>query len=89
MKSYIFLDRICFFAHHGVGEQETLAGNEFTVSLRLQVNIAPAIQTDDVADTVSYADVYELSKRNPPMGADIEAAGIEICISREATAIAT
>lgn len=126
MKSYIFLDRICFFAHHGVGEQETLAGNEFTVSLRLQVNIAPAMQTDDVADTVSYADVYEavkaemkvpskllehvggrivkrlfgdfpqienielkLSKRNPPMGADIEAAGIEICISREATAIAT
>ena len=111
MKSYIFLDRICFFAHHGVGEQETLAGNEFTVSLRLQVNIAPAMQTDDVADTVSYADVYEavkaemkvpskllehvggrivkrlfgdfpqienielkLSKRNPPMGADIEAA---------------
>ena len=108
MKSYIFLDRICFFAHHGVGEQETLAGNEFTVSLRLQVNIAHAMQTDDVADTVSYADVYEavkaemkipskllehvggrivkrlfgdfpqienielkLSKRNPPMGADI------------------
>ena len=117
MKSYIFLDRICFFAHHGVGEQETLAGNEFTVSLRLQVNIAHAMQTDDVADTVSYADVYskllehvgggrivkrlfgdfpqienielKLSKRNPPMGADIEAAGIEICISREATAIAT
>lgn len=120
MKSYIFLDRICFFAHHGVGEQETLAGNEFTVSLRLQVNIAHAIQTDDVADTVSYADVYEavkaemkipskllehvggrivkrlfgdfppiedielkLSKRNPPMGADIEAAGIEIHTSRQ------
>lgn len=62
MKSYIFLDRICFFAHHGVGEQETLAGNEFTVSLRLQVNITPAMQTDDVADTVSYADVYEAVK---------------------------
>ena len=126
MKSYIFLDRICFFAHHGIGEQETLAGNEFTVSLRLQVNIAHAMQTAVVADTVSYADVYEavkaemkvpskllehvggrivkrlfgdfpqienielkLSKRNPPMGADIEAAGIAICISREATAIAT
>ena len=62
MKSYIFLDRICFFAHHGIGEQETLAGNEFTVSLRLQVNIAHAMQTDDVADTVSYADVYEVVK---------------------------
>ena len=80
MKSYIFLDRICFFAHHGIGEQETLAGNEFTVSLRLQVNgDFPQIENIEL----------KLSKRNPPMGADIEAAGIEICISREATAIAT
>lgn len=115
MTSYIFLDRIRFFAYHGVGEQETLAGNEFTVSLRLKVDIGQAIQTDDVADTVSYADVYEavkaemmipskllehvggrivkrlfddfpqiesielkLSKRNPPMGADIEAAGVDL-----------
>ena len=111
MKSYIFLDRICFFAHHGVGEQETLAGNEFTVSLRLQVNIAPAIQTVKAEMKVPskllehvggrivkrlFGDFpqienieLKLSKRNPPMGADIEAAGIEICISREATAIAT
>lgn len=119
MTSYIFLDQIHFFAHHGVGEQETLVGNEFTVSLRLKVNIEHAMQTDDVADTVSYADVYEavkaemiipskllehvcgrivsrlfrefpqienielkLSKRNPPMGADIEAAGVEIHCDR-------
>ena len=115
-----------FFAHHGVDRQETLVGNEFVVSLRLKVDIGHAMQTDDVTDTVSYAEVYEavkkemeipskllehvggrivkrlfddfpqienielkLSKRNPPMGADIEAAGIEICISRETTAIAT
>lgn len=119
MNSYIFLDRICFFAHHGVGEQETLVGNEFTVSLRLKVDIEHAMQTDDVMDTVSYADVYEavkaemiipskllehvcgrivsrlfrefpqienielrLSKRNPPMGADIEAAGVEINVEK-------
>ena len=126
MTSYIFLDTLRFFAPHGVGEQETVVGNEFTVSLRLPVDIRRAAETDDVADTVSYADVHtavkaemdipskllehvggrivkrlfgdfpqienielKLSKRNPPMGADIEAAGIEICISREATAIAT
>lgn len=119
MNSYIFLDNIRYFAHHGVGEQETLVGNEFTVSLRLQVDIRRASETDDVADTVSYADVYEavkaemsipskllehaarriidrlfhdfpqieeitlrLAKRNPPMGADIEVAGVEICRHR-------
>lgn len=115
MTSYILLDNLRFFAHHGVGRQETIVGNEFTISLRLKVNIQRAMHTDNVADTVSYADVYELVKqefsvpskllehvsgriinklfksfpqieeiemklikRNPPMGADIEAAGIEI-----------
>ena len=81
-----------------------------------QVECAPA---DDVANTVSYADVYEavkeemaipskllehvcgrivkrlfhdfpavesidlkLSKRNPPMGADLDAAGVEVHCDR-------
>lgn len=119
MNSYIFLDNMRFFAYHGVGEQERLVGNEFTVNLRLKVDIQRAAETDDAADTVSYADVYEavksemslpskllehisgriihrlfrdfpqieeielkLSKRNPPMGADIEAAGIEVTQTR-------
>lgn len=119
MISYIFLDNLRFFARHGVGAQETLVGNEFTVSLRLQVDIWRAAETDDVADTVSYADVYEavkaemdipskllehvcgrivdhlfasfsqikeielkLAKRNPPMGADIGAAGVELRLKR-------
>ena len=63
MSSYIFLDRIRFFAHHGVGRQETLVGNEFVVSLRLKVDIGHAMQTDDVTDTVSYAEVYEAVKK--------------------------
>ncbi len=115
MESYITLDSLRFFAHHGVGPQETLAGNEFCINLRLAVDLERAMQTDDVADTVSYADVFEavkaemavpskllehvagriisrlfqdfppiteitlkLTKRNPPMGADIESAGVEI-----------
>ena len=116
------MNDIRFFGHHGVGQQETLIGNEFIVNLRLKVNLTCAMQTDNVADTVSYADVYEavkaemaipsrllehvcgriadrlfkdfplieeielkLSKRNPPMGADIEAAGIELSIQRKLT----
>ena len=62
MVSYIYLDNLRFFAHHGVGEQETLVGNEFTVSLRLKVDIQRAMHTDNVADTVSYADMYETVK---------------------------
>ncbi|MDO4164135.1 MAG: dihydroneopterin aldolase [Bacteroides sp.] len=119
MKSYIFIDDVRFYAYHGVGQQETLVGNEFTISLRMQVNITQAAETDDVKDTVSYAEVYasvkdemdvpsrllehvagrivkrlfsdfptiesielKLAKRNPPMGADVRAAGVEICCQR-------
>ena len=94
--------------------------SEFGGRMRLKVDIEHAMQSDDVTDTVSYAEVYEtvkkemeipskllehvggrivkrlfgdfppiedielkLSKRNPPMGADIEAAGIEIHTSRQ------
>lgn len=119
MQSYIFLDNMHFYAYHGVGEQETLIGNEYIINLRLQVDITQAAATDCVEDTVSYADVHQavkeemtipskllehvagrivrrllndfpaiqqveikLAKRNPPMGADIEVAGIEICSNR-------
>lgn len=119
MKSYIFIDDVRFYSYHGVGQQETLVGNEFTISLRMQVNITQAAATDDVAGTVSYAEVYasvkaemdvpsrllehvagrivkrlfcdfpliesielKLSKRNPPMGADVRAAGVKICCKR-------
>lgn len=119
MKSYIFLDQLKFYAFHGVGAQETLVGNEFTVDLRLKVDISRAAQTDEVNDTVSYADVFEavkaemnipskllehvagrivkrlfqdfktiesielkLTKRNPPMGADLLSAGVELQYER-------
>ena len=116
---YILLKDLRFQARHGVGAQETLVGNEFTVNLRLRTDLTRAVQTDDVADTLSYADVFEavrdemsrpsqllehvagriarrlfqdfpaldaielkLMKRNPPMGADIDSAGVELALER-------
>ena len=120
MKSYIFLDTLRFYAYHGVCPQEKVVGNEYTVSLRLKVDISKAMNSDSVDDTVNYAEVYErikaemaipsqliehvanriiqrlfkdfptieqialkLSKRNPPMRADIDAAAIEVIIERQ------
>lgn len=119
MHGYIVLKGLCFYARHGVGAQETLVGNEFTVDLRLRTDLTKAIETDEVNDTLSYADVFEavkdemsrpsrllehvagriarrlfhdfpaldeiglkLMKRNPPMGADIESAGVELRVQR-------
>lgn len=120
MTSYILLENIRFFAYHGVAPQETTVGNEFVVSLRLKTDIARAMESDDVADTINYAEIHQavkeemdipskllehvagrivrrlfndfptiesidlkLSKRNPPMGADIETAGVEVHIERQ------
>ena len=114
-QSHILLNGLRFYARHGVGAQETVVGNEFTVDLQLKVNLEAAAQSDQVEDTVSYADVFlavkdemsrpskllehaagricerlfkdfplieeielKLLKRNPPMGADIREAGVEM-----------
>lgn len=118
-SSYISLENCHFYAYHGVALQETKIGNDFLINLRLKTNISRAIETDDVEDTISYAEIHQvikdemaipslllehvcgriaqrlfgefpaieeieikLSKRNPPMGADIDSAAIEMFCSR-------
>ena len=61
--SYIFLEDLRLFARHGVAEQEQKVGNEYRVDVRLRTDIARAARTDDVADTVNYAEVYDLIRR--------------------------
>jgi dihydroneopterin aldolase len=115
MDSYIYLNNISIYAYHGVSPQETKVGNTFLIDLKLKVDLGQAIESDDLSQTVNYADVYrsvseematcskllehvagrsvrrlftdypaieaidiKLSKQNPPMGADIAAAGIEL-----------
>lgn len=51
-------------AFHGVGSQERLVGNDFEVSVSLDYPPAlTAVQTDDVADTLNYADAIDIIKR--------------------------
>lgn len=118
-SSHIFLENIRCYAYHGVGTQENIIGNEYIINLKLKVDISKATKTDEVMDTINYADVYEvvnnemsvpskllehvcgrivsklfntfpsleeieisLSKRNPPMGADIDTAGVTLICSK-------
>lgn len=60
LSSSIFLENISFYAYHGVALQEKVVGNEFVINLKLKVDFAQATETDEVEDTVSYADVYEV-----------------------------
>jgi len=62
MKSEIILKDMHFFAYHGLLPQEAVVGNEYVVNLTLSVDISRAMLTDDVNDTVNYADVYQIVK---------------------------
>lgn len=62
-SSYIVLKEVRFHAFHGVMPQERKVGADFLLSLRLGYDISEAMQTDDVADTLNYAEVYQLAKQ--------------------------
>ena len=112
-ESYVFLKNVRFHAFHGVMPQERQVGGDFLLSLRVGYPIDKAMESDDVADTLNYATLFDLAKRemdipsqllehvagrivkaittafpevtsidleltkqNPPMGADCEGAGV-------------
>lgn len=60
MKTAIFLNEVRFHACHGVMPQERVVGADFTVSIRVEYDFMRAVETDDLADTISYADLYDL-----------------------------
>ena len=116
---YIHLKGVRLYAYHGVDPQENAIGAYFTIDLKLKTDFSHASQTDDLAGTVSYADIYQvlkdemrtpskllehvcqriaerifhdfptieeldikLFKENPPMGAQAERVGVEMCCKR-------
>ena len=60
--SHIRLDDMRFYAYHGVMEQERQVGGYYLVSLDVEADLTAAVRTDDVADTVNYAELFELVK---------------------------
>lgn len=55
----IEINGLRLYARHGVGEQERTVGNEFEVTLHLECRVDDAMSSDDVADTVNYAEVID------------------------------
>ncbi|SFG68774.1 dihydroneopterin aldolase [Methylobacterium gossipiicola] len=63
MTDRILVQRIAVFAYHGLLEEEARLGQRFYVSLDCRLDLAPAGRSDDVAHTVSYADLTEIVTR--------------------------
>lgn len=61
-SSSILLKNVRFFARHGVLPQERIVGGDFILNLRLDTDFRGAMESDDIKDTISYADAYEVVK---------------------------
>ena len=55
--AFIDIDGLQVIAYHGVLERERRVGNEFEVTLRLYYDAARAMNTDNDATALNYADV--------------------------------
>ncbi|MDP4269775.1 MAG: dihydroneopterin aldolase [Bacteroidota bacterium] len=62
MKTSIQIDNIRFYSYHGVMEQEQVVGNHFSVSILLEADVEKATATDELDETISYADVCDVVK---------------------------
>ena len=59
-SGYVCLNNVRFHARHGVLPQERLTGGEFVVNLRAKYPLAKAMGSDDVNDTLNYAEIFEI-----------------------------
>ena len=59
-QSSIRLHDLRFYAYHGAMEQERRVGGEYLVSLQVEADLSRAVNSDSVADTVNYAQLYEV-----------------------------
>ena len=56
----IELEGMEFKAYHGVLEQEKVRGNEFVVDFRGELNLCAAAESDNLNDTLNYAEIYDI-----------------------------
>lgn len=61
MSDRIFLKGLLIHAHHGLLSHESEVGQRFVIDLELAIDLSRAAASDHLADTVSYADVAEVT----------------------------
>ena len=85
VTTYIKIKEARFYAFHGVMPQERRVGGWFTVTLRVGYDWSRAAKTDDVSDTLNYADLYQLVDREMAVPSQL----LEHVAGRIATSVET
>jgi dihydroneopterin aldolase len=60
MSDQIFLTGIAGFGYHGLFDHERQNGQDFFVDVALTVDLTAASKSDDIDDTVNYAEISDL-----------------------------
>ncbi|MDR1679124.1 MAG: dihydroneopterin aldolase [Prevotellaceae bacterium] len=58
----IILEKMQFYAHHGHFDEEQTVGAHYELTLSFDLDISIPSQSDNLADTVNYQEVYMLIK---------------------------
>lgn len=58
----IILEGVKLYAYHGVAPEENKVGQMYTVNVKMEADLSKAMESDDVNDTINYAEVYESIK---------------------------
>lgn len=58
--SKIFLEDVKIYAYHGVLPEENIIGTYYILNAELHTDLWEAAETDDLNDTISYADINEI-----------------------------
>lgn len=61
--SSITLERMHFYAHHGCFAEEQAIGTHFRLDVSYETDTSRAQLSDNIADTVSYLEVYQTIRR--------------------------
>ncbi|QMV42276.1 dihydroneopterin aldolase [Cohnella cholangitidis] len=64
------LKRMVFYGYHGVYPEENRLGQKYFIDLDMRMDLSRAARSDDVNDTVNYADIHALVKgivEGPPV----------------------
>ncbi|WP_346986495.1 dihydroneopterin aldolase [Chryseobacterium sp. POE27] len=58
--SKIFLEDVKIYAYHGVLPEENIIGTYYILNLEIHTDLWKAAQSDNLDDTISYADINEV-----------------------------
>lgn len=58
----VFLNGMVFYGFHGVDPAEKSLGQRFIVDVELTTDLAAAIETDDLTQTINYSKIFKIVK---------------------------